>query len=295
MGPDCSSATLSNFAASESTHKPLPRTRGISRARSFDLEVTPWAPTRLTSCIFHSGHTEPYEPLRSTRQLAHTSFRDLAAPGSAHKPPVCKSGISGARSLDLEVTRWAPTRLTSSIFHSGHTKAYEPLRSTRRPARAPFNHLAAPGSARKPPVCRSGIVRARSLDLEVTPWAPTRLTSYIFTRGVDGTLEASTLAQPSQMRPPATGPLPNRLPLHSEASSASAHCWRCDLEVLAWTTGRLTPSTFPPEGAGGLAHLGSRRIPRMRYLADDHGCCRNARNEASVQACRMRARQQHIH
>ena len=70
------------------------------------------------------------------------------------------------------------------------------------------------------------------------------------------------------MRPPATGPLPNRLPLHSEASSASAHCWRCDLEVLAWTTGRLTPSTFPPEGAGGLAHLGSRRLPRMRYLAD---------------------------
>ena len=38
-------------------------TRGISRARSFDLEVTPWAPTRLTSCIFHSGHTEAYEPL----------------------------------------------------------------------------------------------------------------------------------------------------------------------------------------------------------------------------------------
>ena len=25
------------------------------RARSFDLEVTPWAPTRLTSCILYTG------------------------------------------------------------------------------------------------------------------------------------------------------------------------------------------------------------------------------------------------
>ena len=63
-------------------------TRGISRARSFDLEVTPWAPTRLTSCIFHSGHTEAYEPLRSTRSSARAPFRDLAAPQSTRKPPV---------------------------------------------------------------------------------------------------------------------------------------------------------------------------------------------------------------
>ena len=34
------------------------RTRGISRARSFDLEVTPWAPTRLTSYISHIGPEE---------------------------------------------------------------------------------------------------------------------------------------------------------------------------------------------------------------------------------------------
>ena len=33
-------------------------TRGISRARSFDLEVTPWAPTRLTSCISSTGPEE---------------------------------------------------------------------------------------------------------------------------------------------------------------------------------------------------------------------------------------------
>ena len=35
----------------ESARKPLLHTHGISRARSFDLEVTPWAPARLTSCI----------------------------------------------------------------------------------------------------------------------------------------------------------------------------------------------------------------------------------------------------
>jgi len=49
---------LSNFAASESTRKPLLHTRGISRARSYDLEVTRWAPTRLTSCISHTGPEE---------------------------------------------------------------------------------------------------------------------------------------------------------------------------------------------------------------------------------------------
>ena len=42
----------------ESTRKPLLHTRGISRAKSFDLEVTPWAPARLTSCIFHPGPEE---------------------------------------------------------------------------------------------------------------------------------------------------------------------------------------------------------------------------------------------
>jgi len=181
--PDCAGATLSDFAASESTRKPPPHTRGISRARSFDLEVTPWAPTRLTSCISHPGLAEAYERLRSTLCPARAPFHHLAAPESTRKPPVCRSGISRARSFDLEVTPWAPTRLTSCIFHSGHTEAYEPLRSTRSSARAPFRDLAAPQSTRKPPVCRSGISRARSFDLEVTRWAPTRLTSCIFHPG----------------------------------------------------------------------------------------------------------------
>ena len=56
--PDCAGATLSDFAASESTRKPLLHTRGISGARSFDLEVTPWAPSRLTSSISHPGPEE---------------------------------------------------------------------------------------------------------------------------------------------------------------------------------------------------------------------------------------------
>ena len=93
------------------------------RARSFDLEVAPWAPTRLTSCIFHPGPTEAYEPLRSTLCPARTPFRDLAAPGPTRKPPVCRSGISRARSFDLEVTPWAPARLTSCIFHPGPEEA----------------------------------------------------------------------------------------------------------------------------------------------------------------------------
>ena len=113
--PDCAGATLSDFAASESTRKPLLHTRGISRARSFDLEVTPWAPTRLTSSIFHSGHTKAYEPLRSTRRPACTPFRDLATPESARKPLLHTRGISRAISFDLEVTPWTPTRLTSCI------------------------------------------------------------------------------------------------------------------------------------------------------------------------------------
>jgi len=58
LGPDCAGATLSDFAAPESTRKPLLHTRGISLARSFDLEVTPWAPTRLTSSISHTGPEE---------------------------------------------------------------------------------------------------------------------------------------------------------------------------------------------------------------------------------------------
>ena len=56
LDPGCAGATWSDFAALESTRKPLLHTRGISRARSFDLEVSPWAPSRLTSCISHLGH-----------------------------------------------------------------------------------------------------------------------------------------------------------------------------------------------------------------------------------------------
>ena len=117
--PDCAGATLSDIAASELTRKPLLHTRGICRGRSFDLEVTRWAPTRLTSCIFHPGHTEAYEPLRSTLCPACAPFRYLAAPGSARTPLLHTRGISRARSFDLEVTPWAPSRLTSCISRPG--------------------------------------------------------------------------------------------------------------------------------------------------------------------------------
>jgi len=235
--------------------------------------VTPWAPTRLTSCISHSGLAEAYEPLRSTRCPARAPFRDLAAPESTRKPPVCRSGISRARSFDLEVTPWAPTRLTSCIFHSGHTEAYEPLRSTRRPARAPFNHLAAPGSARKPPVCRSGISRARSFDLEVTPWAPTRLTSCISHPGPGETSGASTLV-PGPAQPPfrlQSSPEPaHKHLLHTRGISRARSF---DLEVTPWAPTRLTSCISPtgPDEASGAPTLepGPAQPPfRLRFAPE---------------------------
>eukprot|EP01045_Picozoa_sp_COSAG04_P016552 COSAG04_NODE_1389_length_6958_cov_12.573553_7_plen_154_part_01 len=60
---DKSSREAVSVRAAGSTRKPPVRRSGISRARSFDLEVTPWAPTRLTSCIFHPGPAEAYERL----------------------------------------------------------------------------------------------------------------------------------------------------------------------------------------------------------------------------------------
>ena len=139
------------------------------RARSFDLEVTRWAPTRLTSCIFHPRPTEAYEPLRSTRCPARAPFRLKLSPESTRKPPVHTRSTSRARSFDLEVTRWAPTRLTSCISHPGPAEAYEPLRSTLCPAHAPFRRLAVLESTHKPPVRNRSISKPRSFDLEVTP------------------------------------------------------------------------------------------------------------------------------
>ena len=48
--------TPENSAESAASHRV--RNCSISKARSFDLEVTPWAPTRLTSCMFHPGPEE---------------------------------------------------------------------------------------------------------------------------------------------------------------------------------------------------------------------------------------------
>ena len=107
------------------------------------------------------------------------------------------------------MTPWAPTRLTSCIFHSGHTEAYEPLRSTRRPARAPFRDLAAPESTRKPALHTRGISRARSCDLEVIPCAPTRLTSCISHPGPDESSGAST-SEPGPAKPPSASDFQHR-------------------------------------------------------------------------------------
>ena len=65
--------------------------------------------------------------------------------------------------------------------------------------------------------------------------------------------------------------------------------WSCDLEVWAWAVGQLAPSTFPLAPAGGLAHLGSRRLPRMRYLADEITAAAATQGSKRAQAYRMRA------
>ena len=73
----------------------------------------------------------------------------------------------------------------------------------------------------------------------------------------------------------------------SEAFVSWRPCWSCDLEVWVRNVGRLAPSTFPPTEAGGLAHLGSRRLPRMRYLADEITAA--ATRKALRKACKTRA------
>ena len=86
---------MSDLAASELTHKPLLHTRGISNARSCDLEVALWAPTRLTSCIVHPGLAEAYERRQLTLCPTRAPFHHLTAPESIRKPLANKNWKTG--------------------------------------------------------------------------------------------------------------------------------------------------------------------------------------------------------
>ena len=99
--------------------KPLLHTGTICKAESFDLEVTPLAPTRLTSCISHPGPEEASGAPTLEPGPAQPPFRLQSSPESTRKPLLHTRGICRARSFDLEVTLWAPARLTSCIFHPG--------------------------------------------------------------------------------------------------------------------------------------------------------------------------------
>ena len=83
------------------------------------------------------------------------------------------------------------------------------------PRTATFRPRLPPASTRKPPVCRSGISRARSFDLEVTPWAPSRLTSCISHTGPEESSGASTL-------PPGPAQPPFRLQFSPESTTEAA-------------------------------------------------------------------------
>ena len=78
------------------------------------------------------------------------------------------------------------------------------------PAQPPFRLQSSPESTHKPLLHTRGIFRARSFDLEVTLWAPTRLTSCISPTGPEESSGASTLAQAAQVRPGAISPPRNR-------------------------------------------------------------------------------------
>jgi len=196
LEPGCAGATLSDFAASELPRKPPLHTRGISRARSFDLEVTPWAPTRLTSCISHTGPEE--------------SFGASTLPPGPARPPSA-SNFPPNRPASLRCTPAAfPGRGGDALGADPTYLLYLPFRSRgelRRidfaawPRTATFRLNLPPEPTRKPPLHTRGISRAKSFDLEVTLWAPTRLTSCISPIGPEESSGAPTWGQTAQARP----------------------------------------------------------------------------------------------
>ena len=119
--PDCAGATLSDFAASESTRKPL--------ASSVQIWHFPGQKLRLGGDALGADPTYLlYLPSRSRGGLRRIDFGPWprtavsppqSSPESTRKPLLHTRGISRARSFDLEVTPWAPARLTSCISHPG--------------------------------------------------------------------------------------------------------------------------------------------------------------------------------
>ena len=97
------------------------------------------------------------------------------------------------------------------------------------PAQPPFRLQSSPESARKPLLHTRGISRARSFDLEVTPWAPTRLTSCISHPGPEEGSGASTLPPGSAQLPAASNFLSNR---QTDASSQLLPCWEQTVALL---------------------------------------------------------------
>ena len=210
-----------------------------------------------------------YEPLRSTRRPA-APFNHLT--GSIPCFPLCRSGISRARSSTAVTPQ--VTRLTSSIFHSGHTEAYEPLRSTAT-RRAPFNHLTALDlpQASIAQVC---ISRARSFDLAVTPSGADPTTSSI------STIHTGHMSLRSTRRPTAHLQPPYRAGIGPQASIVQV--WHfpgqklrlggdalgADPTYLLYlpfrSHGHMSPSIDPPPRPRTLQHLTALRTVSPQAL-----------------------------
>ena len=104
------------------------RLRGISWARSFDLEVTRWAPTRLTSSIFHPG------PEESSGASTWTQAAQVR-PGAISPPPNRPASLHGTTKARWNAISQVERRLrgfslfSDLIMYSAHPCAHVPLQA----------------------------------------------------------------------------------------------------------------------------------------------------------------------
>ena len=143
--------------------------------------------------------------------------------------------------------------------------------ATRRQLLSPFRCARAP--------CEIVQLKPKSFDLAVTLWEPSRLTFYIFTRGVNGTLEASTLTQPPHRRPSHAQPPPARPPPLASKSPRLQH---------ALVVESATPTRQPVERFGSSNSMCTWTFiawpDDMIYIGRCRAAGRNGRATRNVQS-----------
>ena len=130
--------------------------------RSFGLEVTRWAPTRLTSCIFHPGPEEASGASTLEPGPAQPPFRLQSSPESARKPLLHTRGICRGQKLRLggDALGADPTYLLYLPFRSrGELRRID---LSAWPRTATLRLKLSLESTHKPPVCNCGISRSKA-------------------------------------------------------------------------------------------------------------------------------------